>query len=292
KAGKYLFSFSSGDYSYEVLKGISENPSVEKVEGSIVLDHPVRGTAMPGNRLVIADYHVGKYSVWEYDIREKTAKPIGFVEPQDNYPGYLAGDVAYNPAQNEMFYLRSGYSLDSINVMRVSGIDEAEYEKVPEEFRHLKDDPYEWEPFYETSGELKTRFLEPRGIAVDSEGNAVVALAKQNRVVEVSRHEIDERIDRFDPPAMRIVDVDSDSFMIEYNTLRRVPTMFEYGQLNGQLVFGQAIDPEDFTEVYIEKKPKKRHRVEIVDLFPGTRYVYRFVASDRDSPKYGFQLLI
>ena len=128
KSGKYVFEFSSGEYSYERLKGGFEEPDVEKIEGTLTLDHPVRGTAMPGNRLVIADYYVGKYSVWEYDMKKKTAKPLKFVEPKDNYPDYLAGDVAYNPVQNEMFYVRSGHPLTSVNFLRVVGINEEEFE--------------------------------------------------------------------------------------------------------------------------------------------------------------------
>ena len=284
--GRYIFEFNSGEYSYERLKGKIEDGTVEKIEGTLTLDHPVRGTAMPGNRLVIADYYAGKYSVWEYDVKSKAARVMQFVEPMNNYEDYLAGDVAYNPVQNELFYIRSGFPLTNVNFLRVAGIDKEEFEKVPEEQRRLKDDPYEWTHFYRTNGALKTRFFEPRGVAVDSKGNAVIALARQNRVLEYSRYEIEERIDRLHPLTMRIVNTRRGSFTIEYDTYDKVQTRLEYGRMPDGWLFGDP--PPEFEEYVLDRATKKHHRVEVYDLFPATRYIFRYVSSNRSFPRESF----
>ena len=283
-SGKYLFEFNSGNYSYEVLRQSGDNFSTEKVEGTITLEHPVRGTPLPNNRMIIADFYAGKYSVWEYNVQKKTAKPVRFVEPKDNYPDYLAGDVAYNPVQNEVFYVQSGFPLTNLDVVRFSKVNKADFDKIPDEYKHLKDEPFEWEHFYETNGSMKTRFFEPRGIAVDSKGNAVVALGQDNKVIEINREEIDNKVDGFVPLTMRIIETTSDFVVIEYDTIDKVETRLEYGALTKEIVFGQPEKIDDYTDTYIDKTPKRRHRIELYDLLPGTRYVYRYVTTERCAP--------
>ncbi len=288
KDGKFLMWFHKGSYETKKLRIVKEKEKTKyelvQEQGEIVLDHPVRGCVLGDGTLLIADYYVGKFSLWRYDVKQKKAKPIKYAEPKDNFPDFLAGDVYYDPLYKEVYYLRAGFPLTDHDFLKVAKVDIEELSQYPKEFRQFKNSPVDWMPYWQTNNFLNGRFLEPRGVAVDSRGNVIVADAQQNFIVQVSRSEIEQQLDRFNPLSMRIVETTANSVKIEYDTQENVETYFQYCKCDKFLYS----EPKKYTHVISDRIKKRHHSVEIKDLMAATRYCYRYLTTHHAFPKDHF----
>lgn len=285
-AGAYIMQFRQGNYSVKRLSGAPADPIVATVSGEIALDRPVRGCILGDGRLVVADEYVGRFSVWRYDTSKKTAAPLKYTEPKEFYTDEQMGDVAYDAKHNEIAYLQSHTALSIHNRVLVAKVRTDELDKYPEELRPLKSGPEDWEPYYEIGNFSNGRFIEPRGLAFDSNGNMVVVDRAQNFAVQIGRGQIEERWQPHEPPyAHRLVEVTPTSVVIEYDTRGAVPTVFEYGPLEGPFSY---LGSHAFPTRIEQTKALRRHRVNLGGLEPGKRYVYRYLSSRSAYPRDHF----
>ncbi len=283
--GKYIMQFRRGSYTAERLTGSPDKPHVKADSGEIVLDRPVRGCILGDGNLVVADYYAGRYSVWRYSTSKKTARPVKYVEPKENGPDYWAGDVACDPKHNEVHYLEAHSPLTDHDHLRVAKVRTDTLEAYPAAYRMLKTKPEDWPPYYETNNFTNGRFLEPRGVAVDSRGNAVVVDRRLNFAVQISRRQIEKQWNPDAPPfTHKIAEVTANSVVIEYTTFEKVPTLIEYG-VSERFTYG---GPHAFTTRVEDDAASRHHRVRLGGLEPGKRYVYRYLTSRNAYPREHF----
>lgn len=283
--GKFLMQFRLGSYTVQKLTGEPADPKVEEDAGQIVLDHPVRGCILGDGSLVVADYYAGRYSVWHYDTAKGTAEPLKYVEPKENFADYWAGDVAYDPKHDEVFYCEANFPLTDHDFLAVAKVQTDSLAAYPEALRPLKSKPEDWPPYYRTNNFLNGRFLEPRGVAVDSRGNAVVVDRTLNYAVQISRRQIEKEWDPFAPPyTHKLVEVTPTSVAIEYTTFEAVPTLLAYGVAE-QFTYGGR---NSYTARIEDETPVRTHRARLRGLDPGTRYVYHFLTTRNAYPREHF----
>ncbi len=283
--GRYIMQFRRGAYATKKLSGDPADPKVVEDSGEIVLDHPVRGCLLGGGDLAVADYYAGRVSVWRYDTERQTARPIKYTEPKERYADVWVGDVAYDRKHNEVLYVESNHPLTDHDFLDVARVETDRLEAYPEELRPLKAKPEDWPPYYRTNNFMNGRFLEPRGVALDSRGNAVVVDRQLNFAVRISRRQIETQWKPFAPPYTHaIAEVTPTSAAIEYTTFDAVPTLFEYGACE-RFTYG---GPHTYTTRIKNDKPSRHHRVVLGGLEPGTRYVYRYLSSRNAYPQEHF----
>ncbi|MBN1918124.1 MAG: hypothetical protein JW889_09460 [Verrucomicrobia bacterium] len=285
-SGAYIMQFREGNYSAKRLSGTPADPISATVSGKITLNRPVRGCVLGDGALVVADQHVGLFSVWHYDTSKKTAAPFKYTEPKEWYTDEWMGDVAYDGKHNEIAYLQSHNSTSIHNRVLVAKVDTAQLDQYPEALRPLKAGPEDWMPYYETDNFSNGRFIEPRGMAFDSQGNLVVVDRAQSFAVQISRRQIAEGWQPHDAPfAHRLIEVTSNSALIEYDTRDEVPIVFEYGRLDGPFPY---LGPHTLPTRIEQKRPMRRHRVRLGGLDPGTRYAYRYLTTRHAYPREHF----
>jgi len=283
--GDYIMQFRGGTYSVERLVGSPADPQITKDTGEIVFERPVRGCVLGDGKLVVADLAAGRVSVWDYSTSKRTARPVKYAEPKENAPGVWVSDVAYDPRHNEVLSLQTHPVLAGRDLLLVAGVDARELDAYPEALRLLKSSPTDWLPYYRTNNFMSGRFLEPRGVAVDSRGNVVVVDRRLDFAVQISRRQIEARWGAAEALAAHtIAKVTPNSAMIEYTTFEAVPTLLEYGPSGDVSVEG----PHAYTARIKDNVPTRTHRVRLGGLEPGTRYTYRYLTTRNAYPREHF----
>ncbi len=282
--GDYIMQFRHGNYSVERLVGPPDNPQVETDSGEITLERPVRGCALGDGRLVVADYATGHCSVWRYSTSRKTAQPVKLVEPRERTVRW-AGDVAYDRAHDELLYVEALSPTSGRGVVRVARVRTDELEAYPEAVRALKAEPADWPPSYETANAMNGRLVEPRGIAIDTNGNAVVVDRRLNFAVQIARVHMEKQRASDEPASPhQVTEVGPTSAVIEYDTIEKVPTLLEYAPAD-TLAHGA---PRALTTRIERQTAKRHHRVLLGGLEPGQRYVYRCLTTGNAYPREHF----
>ncbi len=279
--GDYIMQFRHGKYSVERLAGPPEDPRVETDSGEITLESPVRGCVLGDGRLIVADYATGHYSVWRYNTSRKTAQPVKLAEPRERTAGW-AGDVAHDRTRDELVYVEALSPTSERGVVRVAVVRTDELEAYPEAVRALKAEPADWPPSRETADAMNGRLVEPRGIAIDANGNAIVVDRRLNLAVQIARADMEKGHTSNEPPSPHHVsEVTPTSVIIEYDTIEKVPTLLEYAPADALAHGARRV-----STTRIERQTAKRHhRVLLGGLEPGQRYVYRYLTTQNAYPR-------
>jgi DNA-binding beta-propeller fold protein YncE len=290
-AGKPLFEF--GDYTWK--RSYESKVQKKRIENEEVKDQlyrPCRGAFLPDGRLIVADYEGpvidpeanrrgGRYSVWKVDVAKKTAVFEKFTPPGDPYPTVREGDVCVDPVTGHVYYCESDFPLTNFSFVSVA-------DSVDEPFRY------------------RTNFIEvkvlthPRGIALAKNGDVIVAEADSGRVFAIPKKLFDTPKDTPNPlewpKVQRIPVCEPTRVVLEYTTVEPALSKIEFAPLKGDWYeFGSPVPEEGKRVVEVpalnnegrERKPGEPdtfHRVELTDLKPGTRYVYRYLASEKGYP--------
>jgi sugar lactone lactonase YvrE len=277
--GDYIMQFRHGEYSARRLVGPPDDPEVVTDSGEVTLERPVRGCLLDDGHVVVADTATGHYSVWRYSTARQTAGPVKLVEPRERTAGWI-GDVAYDRTRNELVFVEALSPTSDRGVVRFARVRTDELQAYPEAVRMLKAEPADWPPSYETTDARNGRLVEPRSVAIDSHGNAVVVDGRLNVAVQIARAHTEPASDK-PPPMYQATEIGPTYAVIEYDTIGKVPTLLEYGPVNAS-AHGA---PRTSTTRLERNTPRRHHRVPLGGLEPATRYVYQYLTTQNAYPR-------
>ncbi len=224
------------------------------------LGAPVGGCYLGNGYLAVADKALPTYSIWQYNPdspRTQTCRFVGYGPPGESAFNFSVRGIAYDAERRRMAYIGTNFPLR-----------DAVFFYVKEVNPHDETSLIGGQPGYWMRIPLVGWLENPAGLAFGPDGDLFITDAGSDSIQKIGR----ESFVALDAPAR--VDVQRTRAMVSYRSIAEVRTELEYGSAPGHLGAVGSL-----ARTYSDPATRLDHRAQLTDLFPSSRYAYRYLLS-------------